>query len=436
MMIQRGEGESLLRDATNFVHEYYQTLEKLPQIVYRFYQENSKLGRLEDDGVMSVTTTLEGIRDKVQSYGGYPAEIKTVDAQEFFNGGILVVVTGSIKKETVVLNFSQTLLLVPVEKVYSILNDSFRYEVEEIQDLVQEEEAAVVVDNTPKEVHAAAADIQKEVPVPATVEEVVVKEVTTEVAAPVAAAPVASAPAEVLVKEAPAPSAPEVLVKEAPQAVAAESYFEQIGKRSFASVIKEKPKARPSSSLKQAQAPAQALPSSPSPSPSSPAKVSSTATKKQVIPADAERYSIYVRNLPSDANSVLLESTFKQFGQIKRRGISVKCKEDGFCFGFVEFEEKSSAEKAIQASPIVIKGKKAIVEFRREREALVKNEGTRLPYKGNQKPGNRSNNGNQDQKATAASKSNKEGEVDGNEKAEHMEGWTVVKTKSKPASAA
>lgn len=38
--------------------QYYQIQHKTPALVHRFYQDISKFGRPEEDGTMSVTTTM------------------------------------------------------------------------------------------------------------------------------------------------------------------------------------------------------------------------------------------------------------------------------------------------------------------------------------------------------------------------------------------
>lgn len=42
-----------------FVHQYYLILHQSPEHVHRFYQDISKLGRPEENGVMSITTTMQ-----------------------------------------------------------------------------------------------------------------------------------------------------------------------------------------------------------------------------------------------------------------------------------------------------------------------------------------------------------------------------------------
>jgi len=61
-------------------------------------------------------------------YGGLRAEIKTVDAQESLNNGVLVLVTGYLTgKDNVRRNFTQSFFLATQDKGYFVLNDMFRY---------------------------------------------------------------------------------------------------------------------------------------------------------------------------------------------------------------------------------------------------------------------------------------------------------------------
>lgn len=72
----------------------------------------------------------QAINDKILSldYGECSAEIITVDAQESYNGGVLVLVTGYLTgKDNVRRKFTQSFFLAPQDKGYFVLNDVFRY---------------------------------------------------------------------------------------------------------------------------------------------------------------------------------------------------------------------------------------------------------------------------------------------------------------------
>lgn len=94
----------------------------------------------------------------------------------------------------------------------------------------------------------------------------------------------------------------------------------------------------------------------------------------------AEGYSIYIKGLPYDATPALLEDEFKKFGAIKNGGIQVRSKvcinlpicliiryteliivnmyvvswQQGFCFGFVEFEEESAVHNAVKVKSVYL----------------------------------------------------------------------------------
>lgn len=88
----------------------------------------------------------------------------------------------------------------------------------------------------------------------------------------------------------------------------------------------------------------------------------------------ADGHSIYIRGLPSNATPALLEDEFKKFGPIKSGGVQVRSNkvwltlcsclflwnflaliililiiwQQGFCFGFVEFEVASAVQSAME----------------------------------------------------------------------------------------
>nr|GEZ33802.1 Ras GTPase-activating protein-binding protein 1-like isoform X1 [Tanacetum cinerariifolium]GFA39775.1 Ras GTPase-activating protein-binding protein 1-like isoform X1 [Tanacetum cinerariifolium] len=113
-----------------FVSQYYLILHKSPGLVHRFYQDISRLGRPEEDGTMSTTTTMEAINNKILSlnYDDSRVEIKHVDAQESLCGGVHVLVTGFLTgKDDIPKSFSQSFFLAPQDKGYFVLNDILRY---------------------------------------------------------------------------------------------------------------------------------------------------------------------------------------------------------------------------------------------------------------------------------------------------------------------
>ncbi|KAL6208983.1 hypothetical protein ACLB2K_019926 [Fragaria x ananassa] len=112
-----------------FVLQYYHILEKSPEHVYRFYQDDSKFGRPEGNGMMNTVTTMDIINRKIVENGMLSANVVTVDAQESFNRGVFVLVTGFIiGMDNLKKKFTQSFFLAPQDKGgFYVLNDVFRY---------------------------------------------------------------------------------------------------------------------------------------------------------------------------------------------------------------------------------------------------------------------------------------------------------------------
>ncbi|AQK52828.1 Nuclear transport factor 2 (NTF2) family protein with RNA binding (RRM-RBD-RNP motifs) domain [Zea mays] len=114
-----------------FVQQYYLVLHQSPDLVYRFYQEASRLGRpasAAGAAGMDSVTTMEAIGEKIMEMDVSKAEIRTVDSQESLGGGVTVLVTGHLTgRDGVRREFSQSFFLAPQEKGYFVLNDMFRF---------------------------------------------------------------------------------------------------------------------------------------------------------------------------------------------------------------------------------------------------------------------------------------------------------------------
>ncbi|KAI3742423.1 hypothetical protein L1987_60105 [Smallanthus sonchifolius] len=350
-----------------FVQQYYHILHQSPGLVHRFYQDISKLGRPEEDGSMSLTTTMNAINSKILSlkYDEFKAEIKSVDAQESLSGGVNVLVTGYLTgKDNVLRKFTQAFFLAPQDKGYFVLNDMFRYmedanhnegntaPAEDVEDPICSEQAiesvAVVENQIPDQVVEEVLDSPENVNV--TVEVAAVEEVE---------------------------EAPEVVVEvQEPSQLVVEpnTKIEEVPRKSYASIVMD---------LKQNGVAF----SSPAPAPRKPqprnqeqqvnnvpaaavvpeaAASNVDAVENGIHEEESDGYSIYIKGLPMNATPALLEDEFKKFGLIKPNGIQVRSNRlQGFCFGFVEFEVPDAVQKAIEASPVAINGRNAVVEEKR-----------------------------------------------------------------------
>lgn len=352
-----------------FVRQYYIILHKSPELVHRFYQDSSKLGRPEENGIMSITTTMQAINEKIlsQDYGKLCANITTVDAQDSYNGGVFVLVTGYlIENDNSRRKFTQSFFLAPQDPGYFVLNDVFRY----VDDAGHQNGNQALVNGiegplTPEHVSS-------------TVPENHISELEIALSDDVEAEEVYSHEnGEVLVEEEEEPVSE--VVDEVPdnaQIAESNSKVEEVPKKSYASILQVKVmkdsavpfSASPPAPSRTAQKHQEQVPAAPISIPVSeaPASDSSNVNGNVNNTEIEDGHSIYVKGLPLNASITLLENEFKKFGPIKNNGIQVRSqKHQGFCFGFVEFEVASAVQSAIEASPITINGRQAVVEEKR-----------------------------------------------------------------------
>ncbi|KAF8394030.1 hypothetical protein HHK36_020232 [Tetracentron sinense] len=332
-----------------FVHQYYHILHQSPELVFRFYQDSSKLGRPEADGAMSSITTMEAINEKILSldYSKFGAELKTVDAQESFNGGVIVLVTGELTgKDNVRRTFTQSFFLAPQDKGYFVLNDIFRY-MEEIKHH----------DGNPGGVNGVATPLTPDQD-PAPAQENHVSEQTTivfeeEVNVEDVYNPSDNEEGSVVEEETPVAEVVDE-VQNNSQMVAESSIAaqEETPKKSYASIVKvmkENAGSMPVPTPAPANQEQQVAPPPPVPVADTPALSSNATENGSNQEGEADGHSIYIRNLPLNAMAAELEEEFKRFGPIKNDGVQVRSnKMQGFCFGFVEFEVASAVQSAVE----------------------------------------------------------------------------------------
>lgn len=380
-----------------FVNQYYQILHHSPELVHRFYQENSKLGRPEGNGPLSFTTTMQAINEKILSlnYGEFRAELKTVDSQESYDGGVHVLVTGCLEgKDNMIQNFTQTFFLAPQEKGYFVLNDMFQYVGKKYENGNPIPSNDVEAPVTPQHEHAPVQENHILEQTMDTLDVNVEEKVET----------VDTLQVLVVKVEVPVP----VVVDEEPVSVPVETQSnfktEDTPKKSYASIVKvmkENPMPMSSPPRKPA-AKSQVQVSLVQPS------VAAIETPVAGLEAvengkhqedEAEGYSVYIKGLPLNATPAQLEEEFKKYGPIKNDGIQVRSNKQGFCFGFVEFEEASAVDKALEASPVMIGGRQAYVEEKKSTNSRVsfrgRNFGGRGPgFRNEGTRGGRGNYGN------------------------------------------
>lgn len=364
-----------------FVEQYYPILRHQPEELHKFYLDSSVLSRPDVNGVMTSVTTMKAIDEKVMSldYKSYTVEIKTVDAQHSYKDGVIVLVTGCfIGKDNLRQKFTQSFFLAPQENGgYFVLNDVFRF----VEDIPPEELNGTPANDADDATPVASLSTEPDSdpaydppPLPIKSEEQNTAdephESSTEIECTSAEEVIDAAVAPSTTTFLPAPDAVTVVVQE------------DAPKKSYASIVKVMKgsfTSSPASNVKaQTTVTKPQVPSmitekqsaAPSPAAAPPSEVPVTdinnAFESSSPLEDVEGYSIYLRNLPLNATPSQLEGEFKKFGPIKPGGIQVRNhKQNGYCFGFVEFESMSSMRSAIEASPIMVAGRPAVVEEKR-----------------------------------------------------------------------
>lgn len=83
--------------------------------------------------------SLQQIHTLIMSMSFSGIKIKTINSLESWNGGVLVVASGSVKLRDINgwRDFVQTFLLAPQEKGYFVLNDVFHFVNEEQSEVIQ-----------------------------------------------------------------------------------------------------------------------------------------------------------------------------------------------------------------------------------------------------------------------------------------------------------
>ncbi|XP_068473111.1 nuclear transport factor 2 isoform X1 [Phaseolus vulgaris] len=378
-----------------FVGQYYQILRQQPNLVHQFYSDSSTMIRVDGDSVESAQDVLQ-IHSIVSLLSFTSIEIKTINSLDSWDGGVLVMVSGSVKLKDISgrRKFVQTFFLAPQEKGYFVLNDIFHFVEEDVtypnmipvaseamdtqphvsaslaeppaaSDYGLEEEAreyvnSVHIDDDPVDKYSLPEHHQQ---LHEDLEnEIVVEETSAQEASP------------------PMHSVAHT-VKDPPAALVEES-FEEPPKKTYASILLVS-KGQPVLSAAPQHIPQYTFKSGPPPSElnhvaqpaiqqSSPASMyvpesgSEPADESYGLEDEGEVTSVYVRNLPANVTEAEIDLEFKSFGRIKPDGIFIRVrKEIGVCYAFVEFEDIIGVQNALQASPIQLAGRQVYIEERR-----------------------------------------------------------------------
>ncbi|KAG2567341.1 nuclear transport factor 2-like isoform X1 [Panicum virgatum] len=361
-----------LQVGSYFLTGYYNVLTNQPHLASQFYTNRSSVVRLDcETGQWSLGETVEVINDMMMSMNVTKVEVKTANFLESWGAAITLLVTGlvQLKDYPVRKRFVQNIVLAPKKDGYYIFSDIFKLICDEYGDqyhvsdyncadnlpqvdasYTMAETGSDYLDGEPQEVVAPAQNhVQQQDPSEYKAENVIYEETHSEEHMP-------SFPSSTDVKQdsplaphPPSPPTPEEPVEEAP--------------KTYASVLRTKAKATMGTAeSQQAQQLAQQVQTVP-------VHEKSNSDNNRVVstPDDEEEFiSVYVGNLSPSTSVFDLEKVFQAFGRIKPDGVAIRSrKEAGVFFGFVEFEDMSGIQNALNASPIELNGRLVHVEERR-----------------------------------------------------------------------
>ncbi|XP_021893753.1 putative G3BP-like protein [Carica papaya] len=379
-----------------FVGQYYQVLQQQPDLVHQFYSDASTMIRVDGDSSESASAMLQ-IHTMVMSLNFAAIEIKTINSLESWNGGVLVMVSGSVKTKdfSARRKFVQSFFLAPQEKGYFVLNDIFQF----IDDGTFFQHPAPLLSDNKLDAQINASSPLSEPQVSDYVLEEEARDYVNSVHIeddPVDKYSLSESPqqedlkAEIVVEETPAEEASAshqttVTVQEPPVA-AVEEPVAELTKRTYASILRvAKEPSTPAISTQTSfsksapttsewnyapQPPAQQLSYASSYVPESGAEVTEDGSGLE----EGEFKSVYVRNLSSTVTAAEIEEEFKNFGRIKPDGVFIRNRKDvvGVCYAFVEFEDMLGVQNAIKASPIELAGRPVYIEERRPNSSGIR----------------------------------------------------------------
>lgn len=322
----------------SFVNQFYTILHSSPAVLYRFYTNDSTLIVSGEHGSASDAPTTyrtqRDIHNKVVSmrYDESQADVKSIDASHTLGGGVLVQVTGALRRkgENVARNFVQSFVLAPQENGFFVLNDIIRY--------LDKVEVAGATVATPRE-NAKEASKQE-------------------------------APATKVETKAGKKEGDKAAVK-ATDAVETKSSEETKGVEEGAEVDPNKPRTYAMMAAAAAAAVAAAKPAvatAPTAAPASPAKPAAVEKTEQVTSPTKRGCGIFIKNIFIESTVEDLESEFSKFGVVVggAKGINLKSPKLNHetKFAFIDFEEPSSVQAALEAT-IELHGKALVVEMKK-----------------------------------------------------------------------
>lgn len=392
-----------------FVTQYYSMLQQRPEFVHQLYSDASTMLRI-DGHTREAATAMMQIHTLVMSTRFTSIEIKTAHSLESWNGGVIVMVTGSVQIRDFSgrKKFAQTFFLAPQEKGFFVLNDIFHFiEDDHIhpypvslmgQSNLNTKLNAVppIPEPVPNYMMSGGMQVRDYMP-PGNIKENGTAEKysmaeqrvpqTPEVENVIEDNPREQANGFIestgnLTQEVPLPPPPTEESVEEPQ------------KHTYASVLRaakmqSAPSAAPLPSSNKATSPGSewqhgSQQNSQQSAAQQPQQSSPTLVPNESIAAEisedvsttddrGEIKSVYVRNLSPTVSPSEIEEEFMKFGQLSSEGVAIRrLKDTEVCYAFVEFEDISSVHSAIKAGAVQIAGRQVYIEERRANSSFAR----------------------------------------------------------------
>ncbi|RAL38341.1 hypothetical protein DM860_002319 [Cuscuta australis] len=376
-----------------FVGQYYQILQHQPEFVHQLYRNASTMIRI-DGNAKEAASGMPQIHTLVMSLDYARIELKTAHSLESWNGGVLVMVSGSVhingfngKR-----NFVQTFFLAPQENGYFILNDIFHFIEEE---MIIPHHVAYLSQGSmdSKMIHTPTAfqnevskymlggEIQaREFPLPANIEgngQSNGYQFAEEQPQKVSEAPKIPEDSYVLQSNGSLQS-----TMNPPRdylSPAIEEPFAEPEKHTYASIVAKAPPVQVSNKLAPVSSEWQDVSEPSTRLGSMPSERSGEEVVEEYasVEDEMEVKSVYVKNVPTTMDPSEIEEEFKKFGKLKPDGVAIRTRKDfDACYAFVEFEDMMSVQNAIKASFVEINGHQLYIEGRRpNRNSLYRGRG-------------------------------------------------------------
>ncbi|CAK9139559.1 unnamed protein product [Ilex paraguariensis] len=371
---------------TYFVGQYYQILQTQPDFVHQFYSDASTMLRTDGNTRETASAMLQ-IHTLIMSLNYTGIEIKTAHSLESWNGGVLVMVSGSvlIKDYNGRRKFVQTFFLAPQEKGYFVLNDIFHFiEDEPIHQLpaayftqsnLDSKENASTVIQEPVSSYLLGGDHQaREFVAPANTEENGPIDDYSLSDERLQQVPETENVLEDNFTVRANGSLQNTMNPLKDHLSPVEEPIGQPQKHTYASIVTKGQSAPPQPSFNKTIPPVSEWHHVPEPSTQDPVASSITfersgaeaAEDVSALDDEVEIKSVYVRNVPSMMSASEIEEEFRQFGRLKPDGVAIRTRKDiDVCYAFVEFEDITGVQNAVKASTVQIAGHQLYIEGRR-----------------------------------------------------------------------